>query len=115
MACLFPNLVDEAEMIEIMKSEKETEKRIYKFPTSQVKLNGGKSSYFEVINSLQFEECNEALRYVIMQLDMSKVEQLLDETPLISDVQRAFYKHRIAARYDRIQVPSFEKLGSRGL
>ena len=41
MACLFPNLVDEAEMIGIMKSEKETEKRIYKFPTSQVKLNGG--------------------------------------------------------------------------
>ena len=113
-SCLFPNLVDEAEMIEIMKSEEETEKRIYKFPTSQVKLNGKKRSYFEVINSLQFEECNEALRYVMMQLDMSKVEQLLDETPLITDVQRAFYNHMIAARYDRILVASFEKLGSRG-
>ena len=68
-----------------------------------------------MINSFQFEECNEALCNVIMQLDMAKVNQLLDETPLITDVQRAFYKHRIAARYDRIQVPSFEKLGSRGL
>lgn len=113
-SCLFPNLVDEAEMKEIMESEEETDKRIFKFPTSQVKLNGKKSSYFEVINSLQFEECNDALRYVMMQLDMSKVEKLIDETPLISDVQRAFYKHMITARYNKILLASFEKLGSRG-
>lgn len=113
-SCLFPNLVDETEMNEIMKSEEETQKRVYKFPTSQVKLNGKKSSYFEVINSLQFEECNQALRYVMRELDMLKVEQLLDETPLITEIQRDFYKHMIAVRYDRILVASFEKLGLRG-
>lgn len=113
-SCLFPNLVDEAEMKEIMESEEETEKRIYKFPTSQVKLNGKKSSYYEVISSLQFEECNKALRYVMRQLDMEKVEQLLDETPLITDTQKAFYKHMITARYNKILMASFEKLGSRG-
>ena len=113
-SCQFPNLVDEAEMIEIMESEEETNKRIYKFPTSQVKLNGKKSSYFEVINSLQFEECNAALRHVIMQLDMVKVEQLLDETPLITDVQRVFYKHMIIARYNKILMASFEKMDIRG-
>lgn len=113
-SCLFPNLVDEAEMIEIMESEEETNKRIYKFPTSQVKLNGKKSSYFEVINSLQFEECNAALRHVIMQLDMVKVEQLLDEMPLITDVQRVFYKHMIIARYNKILMASFEKMDIRG-
>ena len=91
-----------------------TDKRIYKFPKSQVKLNGKKSSYFEVINSLQFEECNDALRYVMMQLDMSKVEKLIDETPLISDVQREFYKHMITARYNKILMAAFEKLVSRG-
>lgn len=113
-SCLFPNLTDEEEMIVVMESEEETDKRIYNFPTSQVKLNGKKSSYFEVINSLQFEECNEALRHVMMQLDMAKVEQLLDETPLITDVQRAFYKHMITARYKKILMASFDKLGSRG-
>lgn len=108
------NLTDEEETIVVMESEEETDKRIYNFPTSQVKLNGKKSSYFEVINSLQFEECNEALRHVMMQLDMAKVEQLLDETPLITDVQRAFYKHMITARYKKILMASFDKLGSRG-
>lgn len=112
-SCLFPNLIDETEMIEIMKSKNETEKRIYKFPTSQVKLNGKKSSYFEVINSLQFEECNEALRYVMMRLDMSKVERLLENIPFITDIQRAFYKYMITMRYDGILVASFQKLSLR--
>ena len=113
-SCLFPNLVDEAEMEEIMKSEKETDKRIYKFPTSQVKLNGRKSSYFEVINSLQFKECNDALEYVLAKLDMSKVEEVIDCTPLISNTQRDFYKHMLKARYNKILLSSFEKLSLRG-
>ncbi len=113
-SCLFPNLVDEEEMQEIMRSEEETEKRIYKFPTSQVKLHGEKSSYFEIINSLQFDECNEALRYVVSQLDMSEVEKLIDETPFLSEVQRAFYKYMLIARYNKILLDSYEKLSVRG-
>ena len=92
----------------------ETDKRIYNFPTSQVKLNGRKSSYFEVINSLQFEECNDALRYVMSKLDMVKVEKLINEAPFISQVQRAFYKHMLNARYNKILLASFEKLRVRG-
>ena len=110
-SCLFPNLIDENEMQEIIESEEETDKRVFKFPTSQVKLNGKKSSYFDVINSLQFDECNDALRYVMSKLDMSKVEELIDETPLISDIQKRFYKHMLNARYNKILLNSFEKLG----
>lgn len=113
-SCLFPNLVDENEMQEIIESEDETNKRVFKFPTSQVKLNGKKSSYFDVINSLKFDECNDALRYVMSKLDMSKVEELIDETPLISDIQKRFYKHMINARYNKILLNSFEKLELRG-
>jgi hypothetical protein len=113
-SCLFPNLTDETEMMEIIESEEETDKRVYKFPTSQVKLDGKKSSYFDVINSLQFEECNEALYCVMKQLDMNKVNELIDETPLISDVQRMFYKHILKARYDKILKESFDRLAIRG-
>lgn len=110
-SCLFPNLADEAEMKEIMESEEETDKRIYGFPTSQVKLNGKKSSYFEVIRSLQFGECNDALRYIMSQLDMSEVEKLIEETPLISEIQKAFYKHILTARYNKILLSSYENMG----
>ena len=108
-SCLFPNLVDEAEMLEIIESKEETEKRIYRFPTSQVKLNGKKSSYFDVINSLRFEECNDALGNVMMKLDMTRILQFLEEVPLITNVQRSFYRHMITARYDKILKTSFER------
>ena len=62
---LFPNLTDEYEMLKIIDSEEETNKRIYTFPTSQVKLNGKKSSYYDVISSRQFPECNAALKKFI--------------------------------------------------
>lgn len=109
-SCLFPNLVDENELLEIIESDEETDKRVFKFPTSQVKLNGKKSSYFEVINSLRFEECNDALRYVMSKLDMEKIEKLIDETPLITEIQKRFYKHMLNARYNKILLNSFEKL-----
>lgn len=109
-SCLFPNLVDENEMREIIESDEETDKRVFKFPTSQVKLNGKKSSYFEVINSLQFEECNDALRYIMSKLDMEKIENLIDETPLITEMQKRFYKHMLSARYNKILLNSFERL-----
>lgn len=109
-SCLFPNLVDENEMLEIIESDEETDKRVFKFPTSQVKLNGKKSSYFEVIDSLQFEECNVALRYVMSKLDMAKIEKLVDETPLITEIQKRFYKHMLNARYNKILLNSLKKL-----
>ena len=111
-SCLFPNLVDEVEMLSIINSTEETEKRIYKFPTSQVKLNGKKSSYFEVINSLQFDECNKALKIVMDRLNIDSIAKLIDETPLITDVQKLFYKHMINARYNTILYSSYIQLHS---
>lgn len=109
-SCLFPNLTDENEMASIINSEIEIDKRIYEFPTSQVKLNGKKSSYFEVINSLQFDECNKALCDVMKRCDMPGIMSLIDATPLITNVHKKFYKHMISARYNKILLASYEKL-----
>lgn len=107
---LFPNLTDEDEMKKIMSSEEETEKRIYRFPTSQIRLNGRKSSYFDVINSLKFPECNKALISVYKRIDMEKIENLVNKTPLISEVQKEFYIHMLRERYEKIIKVSYEKL-----
>lgn len=111
---LFPNLTDEEEMKKIMASEEETEKRIYQFPTSQVKLNGKKSSYYEVIHSLAFSECNKALTDVYQKIDMERIENLIGETPLITDVQKAFYRHILRERYEKIIKTSYDKLTEKG-
>lgn len=101
-ACLFPNMTDEEEMLRVIHSEEETDKRIFNFPTSQIRLHGRKSSYYEVIHSLEFEECRQALAYVYRQIDMDRLENIIDETPLLTEVQQLFYKHMLRARYKKI-------------
>ncbi len=107
---LFPNLIEEEEMEAVMLSQEETDKRIFRFPTSQIKLNGRKSSYYEVIYSLAFLECNEALVKIYERINMEQIESLVEETPLVTDIQKRFYLHMIQARYEKIIKASYDSL-----
>ncbi len=109
-SCLFPQLIDEGEMHRIMDSQVETDKRIFTFPTSQIRLAGKKSSYYEVIHSLAFPQCNEALITVVGRMNTDKMDELIDHTPLISDVRKAFLKNIIRARYNKILLDSYKLL-----
>lgn len=109
-SCLYPNLTDESEMINIIENHNETNKRIYQFPTSQILLEGKKSSYYEVINSLLYQECNEALIKVYNAYDNEKIFRIIDNTKFISDTQKKFYKHMIQERFNKIIKLSYESL-----
>lgn len=109
-ACLFPSMTDEHEMLKVIASKAETEKRVFSFPTSQIKLNGQKSSYFEVIHSCLYLECNNALEAVYNRLDMQSIEDLINETPFISETHKLFYKHMLTMRYELIIQESYSKL-----
>ena len=108
-SCLFPSLLDD-QMERITASDEETRKRVFEFPTSQVRLNGHKSSYYEVINSLAFPECNKALAKIMMNLDMNTAYAVVDSVEDISEQRRVFYTHMLKARYEVILLASYEKL-----
>ena len=97
-------------MLRIIDSEDETDRRVFTFPTSQIRLRGRKSSYYEVINSLEFPECSRALDYVYEKLDMEKIVKIVDETPMLSEMQRRFYKHMRWARYKKILEAPYLKM-----
>lgn len=109
-SCLFPQLIDDEEIIKIMNSQDLTDQRIYKFPTSQIQLNNKKSSYFEIINSLLFPECNKALTKIYKIYSQEKIDELIDETPFINDTHKAFYKYILKQRFDKIILTSYRKL-----
>ncbi len=109
-SCLFPNMTDESDMIRIMNSADETNMRIYGFPTSQIKLNGNKSSYFEVINSLSFPECNKALVEIFNKIDMTKITELISQTEEITEVHKEFYCNMLTVRYNKILKASYDLL-----
>lgn len=97
-------------MKQIMQSKELTNERIYKFSTSQVQLNGKKSSYCEVINSLQFPECNAAVIKICERYSQDKVDELIDETPFLTDTHKAFYKYMLRQRFEKILLPAYKKL-----
>ncbi len=109
-SCLFPNLNDEDEMLKIINDEEQIDLRVYKFPTSQIKLNNNKSSYFEVISSLQFEEINKALIKIYSMINLEKIFNLIDDVSAISDIHKTFYKTMIKNRYEKIIKYSYMKL-----
>ena len=112
-SCLFPQLTDDDTINKIMNSEELTNERIYKFPTSQVQLDGKKSSYFEVINSLAFNECNEAIIRVCQKFSQQSVDNLIESMPFLTDIHKNFYKYIIRQRYEKILFPAYIRLMER--
>ena len=47
--------------------------------------------------------------------DVEQIEQFIDETPYISDLQKDFYKAYINARYEKIMLPAFEQAAGESL
>ena len=113
-SCLYPKL-PEITMQEYMNDEelKGINERIYVFPTSALKSNGVKINYYDFINSMQNEDCNKALLRIMPQISMEKINQIIDETPAISDIRKNFYKTMLQKRYEKILEPAYQKVISK--
>lgn len=110
---MYPRINTDERILEILNNQEEIDRRIYQFPTSHIKLNGRKSSYYEVINSLQFEECNKALKKIVPKIDFDKIDKLIDSIESISDIRKKFYKTMYRYRYEKILKLALDKLKGR--
>ncbi len=110
---LFPQLNTDEKIKSVLSNQEEIDMRIFKFPTSQVKYKGRKSSYYDIISSLEFEECNNALVRIVDRIDMDKIHKLIDTVEGISDMRKDFYKTILKQRYEKILLASYYKLRSR--
>ncbi len=107
---LFPKLNTDEKIQEILNSEDEMNKRIFTFPTSQILLNGKKSSYYDVISGLKFEECNNALVRICNKIDMNLVIEFISNMNEISMVRKEFYITMLRRRYEKILLEPFMRL-----
>lgn len=114
-SCLYPNMIDEDMMRLIINDENEINRRIYSFPTSQIKLNGEKSSYFDVISSLRFKEVNLALSRIVPRINLEKINELIDSVSSLSEIHKLFYKAMIRNRFEKILLFSYKGLNNENL
>ena len=108
-SCLYSQLTDE-NISKIINDEEEMNARVFVFPTSALKLNDKKINYFEYINSVKNEDCNNALLRIFPKIDIEKINNIIDETPYISEIRKEFYKKILKMRYEKILKHSYEKL-----
>ncbi len=107
-SCLYPQLTDE-KISEIINNKEEMEARVFVFPTSALKINDKKINYFDYISSLKNEDCNKALLRIFPKIDMEKINNIVDSTPLISNIRKEFYKKILNMRYEKILKYSYNK------
>ena len=106
---LYPQ-ADEDIMKKVLSDKQELRARVFDAPTSALTQNGKRINYFKFISSLENEDCNAALRRMVPQIDMSKINKIIDEIPCISDLQKRFYKTMLAERKEKILDYSLKKL-----
>lgn len=107
---LYPKLNTDEKIAEVLANQEEIDKRIYQFPTSHIKVKNRKSSYFEVISSMQFEACNEALKRIVPRIDLERINRIIDEIEEISELRKQFYKTMLQQRYEKILMYSYRML-----
>lgn len=106
---LFPQ-ADEDIMRSVLKNENELKSRVFSKPTSAIQLDSKRINYNDFINSLQDNDCNQALKRILPKISKEKVNEIIDSTPYITNLQKTFYKTILAARRDIILQRPFDKL-----
>ncbi|MDY0114867.1 MAG: HipA domain-containing protein [Acholeplasmatales bacterium] len=107
---LFPRRNNDKLLNERFENEERLQEITFKYPTSQIRINKSKSSYYEVINSLQFKDCNEALKRIYKKIDLNKINSFINSQELLTKLQKKFYIKILEYRYNMIIKASYLKL-----
>lgn len=108
-SCLYPQ-ADEQIMKATLENKAEQDLRVFSIPLSGIKIDNTKINYFDFISSLQNKDCNKALKRILPRINMAKINNIIDETPYITDLQKTFYKTMLAQRKEKILDFSYDKL-----
>lgn len=109
---LFPQ-ADESIMQAVLDDPAERDVRIFQMPLSGIKQDGQKINYYDFIYAGKNPGCNAALKRILPKIDIERINQLIDDTPYISDLQKRFYKTMLAERREKILVRALERIQKR--
>lgn len=102
---LFPQF--ECSNIEINKDE--IEKRIYTFPNSAIKENSIKINPYNFLSNTKNKDCINALEKISKRIDLEKINEIIDSTPVITNKYKNFLKIIIKERKEKILDFTLEK------
>ena len=100
-SCLLPQADDDI-MRRVIEDKAERDARIYTFPASALKQNGKKIGYVDFVAQNRDGVLSSALNRIVPRIDLAAINAFIDDTPLLTDLHRQFYKTYLAARYEAL-------------
>lgn len=103
-SCLLPQISDDV-IKDMIADDFEMLKRCLVYPTLALyitKEKNGKVGYYDMLSSNYDRNCTLALLRIAPRIDMAKIDRVIDETPLITDIRRMFYKKYLRLRKSMI-------------
>lgn len=103
---------DDEKMREILDSVQRVEGEAYKARRCIFELESKRINPYNYIMDMSNEKCNEALIRVsiVLRKKIKKIEEMIDETPTISDVKKSFFKTMIRERFEKVIEPTANRL-----
>ena len=108
-SALFPQIDDDF-IKKIISSKVEMNARVYDVPTSAILFNGKRGNYFKIITSLEYEDCNKAIKRIVPKINLDQINMMIDEVELVSDLQKVFLKKILKMRKEIILDSALAKL-----
>ena len=105
-SCLYPSLSDEGMMI-ILSDSQEIDRRLFVFPKPALNKNddirkNSKYGYLEMLSADIDNNCINSLEKIKPRIDLDKINTIIDDTPLISQERKLFYKEMLRQRKEKI-------------
>lgn len=73
----------------------------------------GKTGYYDLLSSGYDENCTKALLKIYPRIDMNEINSIIDDTPMLSDTKREFFKQYVSLRKEIILDRAYERCSSR--
>lgn len=103
----YPKLNEQA-MLDLIQNKEAMTERIKKFPTAALRIGRSKVKYHEFLVGEQGEKARQALKELLPHINIDNMTNLIQNTPLLSPIQKKFYTTLIQVRNEVILEPAIE-------
>ncbi|MDY3995052.1 MAG: HipA domain-containing protein [Candidatus Onthovivens sp.] len=108
-SALFPQIDDEL-IKKVISSKAEMNARVYDIPTSAILIDGKRANYHKVIISLEYKDCNKAIKRIVPKIQLDDINKLIDNVEELSQLKKEFLKKILKLRKELILDAAFKKL-----
>lgn len=108
-AALLSGISSDEQCREVLSSDIKMEQLIFESCPSRIPIEREDCSFFEIISSHRFRECDRALWRVIKKIDFVMIDLLVQTVDMLSDIKKQFVLTMIEERYKKLLLEPFER------